>query len=226
MNKRRFVIGDIHGCSNTFSNMLNNKLQITPDDDIYLLGDYIDRGPDSRGVVERIVELIDAGYNIYPIMGNHEQMLIDSLESEHNFWNWMMNGAKTTLASFEATKAEELAPRYLEFFRNLKYFYKTDDFIIVHGGLNFDAEDPLSDKHAMVWLRNDRVEPDKIGGRRMIVGHTPRPLEHIRRTLSENKIMLDGGCVYYGLHQGLGKLCALEINSMELFVNQNMDQPA
>jgi serine/threonine protein phosphatase 1 len=225
MNKRRFVIGDIHGCAETFKSLLHDDLEIAKEDEIYLLGDYIDRGIDSKGVVDEILRLRHAGYDIYAIMGNHEYMLLDSIDSIRGEWNWMMNGAKSTLKSFGTESAAELDSKYLDFFRELDYYYLLDDFAIVHGGFNFELDNPLDDKYSMVWIRNEITDTEKLGGRRVIVGHTPRPLEHIRKTLAEDKIMLDGGCVYYGLHPGLGHLCALELGSMELFTRQNIDQP-
>ena len=75
---RIFAIGDIHGCSNTFKRLLLDKIKIRKSDIIYCLGDYIDRGIDSKGVIDFILELRAEGYTIYTLRGNHEQMMLDA----------------------------------------------------------------------------------------------------------------------------------------------------
>jgi serine/threonine protein phosphatase 1 len=220
---RQIVIGDIHGCSKTFRNLLFDTLMVTKEDDIYLLGDYIDRGPNSKKVVKRILKMKKEGYKLYPIIGNHEVLLLDSVNFVQNHLAWFRNGARNTLKSFGINYAHEFRPKYLNFFRELPYYYILDDFIIVHGGLNFDIDDPFLDKEAMVWTRDNNVNMEKTGGRRLICGHTPTPLDLIQKSLKKDKIVLDGGCVYFGRHPGLGYLVALELNSMQLYFHRNID---
>jgi len=70
---RQIAISDIHGCARTFQALLD-KIQLSTNDQLYLLGDYIDRGPDSKGVIDTILGLINAGYRVQTLMGNHEKM--------------------------------------------------------------------------------------------------------------------------------------------------------
>lgn len=221
--KRRIVIGDIHGCAKTFEAMLDAKLQITKDDDIYLLGDYIDRGPLNKRVVDKIIELTESGYNVYPIMGNHEKMLLDSAEDVHKHILWVRNGCYKTLENFGVEYARELPDKYMNFFKNLPYYYLLDDFVLTHGGLNFNIPDPFEDEEEMVWNRDDYVDLEKTGGRRIIAGHTPTPISLVKESLKTNKIMLDGGCVYFGKHPGLGFLVALELDEMKMHYLDNID---
>lgn len=79
---RTFAIADIHGCYSTFCALLD-QIMLTREDELYLLGDYIDRGPDSKKVVDLIIQLQADGFAVKPIMGNHEQMLLDSIELQH-----------------------------------------------------------------------------------------------------------------------------------------------
>ncbi len=224
MNQERvFVIGDIHGCFKTLEHLLFNKIQIKNDDTLYFLGDYIDRGPSSKEVVDLLIDLKTKGFNINCVIGNHEQLLLDSIDSDEKFNIWLYNGAATTLRSFFVSKASDLPEKYLSFFKKLKYYYIHNSFIIVHGGLNFESENPLEDISSMIWIRNDYVIPSLIGNKKIIVGHTPTSIENISQSLLTNKIMLDGGCVYKGKYAGLGNLVALELNSMQLFVMQNID---
>jgi len=220
---RKFVIGDIHGCSKTFKNLLFETLEITKEDSIYLLGDYIDRGPNSKKVIDRIIKMKKQGFDINPILGNHELLLLDSANFVQNHIVWFRNGAKPTLKSFNINYAHEFKPKYLDFFRNLPYYILLEDYVIVHGGLNFSAAEPLEDKESMVWIRDSYVDLYKTGGRKLICGHTPTPLDLIKKSLGHDKILLDGGCVYYGRHPGLGYLVALELNTIELFFHRNID---
>lgn len=220
---KKFIIGDIHGCSRTFKSLLFNTLKISKDDDIYLLGDYIDRGPNSKKVIKRILKLQEQGYKVYPIIGNHELLLINSADYVQNHITWFKYGAKATLKSFNAKYAYELKKKYMNFFRTLPYYYELDDFIIVHGGMNFNIENPFDDLESMVWVRTNFVDIQKTKGKRLICGHTPYPLDLIKQSLDKNRIILDGGCVYYGTHPALGYLVALELNSMELFYHRNIE---
>lgn len=220
---RNIVIGDIHGCYNTFHNLLFEILQVSKDDNIYLLGDYIDRGPKSKEVIDLIIDLQEKGYNVFPIMGNHEQLLIDSLNSSESFLNWFDNGCLTTLYSFKIDRAYDLPEKYLKFFLELPYYIKLDKFVLVHGGMNLTQEDPYQDKLSMVWIRNEKGNIEEKLGKRIIAGHTPLPLDEIQKSLNAPKIYLDGGCVYYKRYKGLGYLCALELNSMQLYTQINIE---
>ena len=219
---RRFVIGDIHGCSRTFETLIFQKLKISNQDELYFVGDFIDRGPRSKEVIDLLSNLKEQGFSINPVMGNHESLLINHYYGE-NFKNWQLNGAEATLRSFGIESISELDKKYFDFFLNLPYYIKLDDFIICHAGMNFDETNPFEETYSMLWTRDDYVDMEKTGGRRLICGHTPHLLEDIKLSLNYNKIQLDGGCVYYGRRTGIGYLCAIELNSMKLYIQQNCE---
>jgi serine/threonine protein phosphatase 1 len=73
---RRFAVGDIHGCSKTLKKMMEDVLLLEHEDMLFLMGDYIDRGPDSKGVLDYILQLLESGYDIRPLLGNHEEMML------------------------------------------------------------------------------------------------------------------------------------------------------
>jgi serine/threonine protein phosphatase 1 len=223
MAKRRFVIGDIHGCNRTFKALLFETCKITKDDKIYLLGDYIDRGPGSKQVINLIINLLIEGYDIKCLMGNHELMLMQSINSNAMLQTWLKNGGKITLESFGVDHPAKLKKKYKRFFTGLRYYIPMKNYILVHGGLNFNISDPLQDTETMVWIRNQDVDTTKIGGRRLIVGHTPTKLAKIKESIAHNKIMLDGGCVYFNMNKEMGNLCAFEIGSKELFIQKCID---
>jgi serine/threonine protein phosphatase 1 len=218
MHKRLLAIGDIHGSIDPFCALIEKKIRISKEDRLVLLGDYIDRGYQSREVVDYIIDLQEQGYNIIPLRGNHESMLLDSLENEQSLYNWLLNGGYETLNSFGIESVNELNTKYLRFFTDLPYYYIQDKFIFVHAGLNDDITDPFSDKYEMIWSRRERyinpVFEDKI----IVHGHTPIPLSVCsEEVMSHNSVInIDTGCVYneWG---GYGHLSAIELFTMQLF---------
>ena len=105
---RRLVIGDVHGCRETLKGLLEKKMKISREDRLFFLGDYIDRGPDSKGVLDYLIDLKENGYSTVFIRGNHEEMLIESLSSDTYFHPWIYNGGGATLTSFGLTQEEYL----------------------------------------------------------------------------------------------------------------------
>jgi serine/threonine protein phosphatase 1 len=221
---RRLVIPDIHGCDRTFRCLVHEVLRLERRDTLYLLGDLIDRGPGSREVVDEIVRLDREGFGVHPLRGNHEEMLLAACRDRGMFRVWMLNGGSATLASFGVEDPCELSGAYRDFFSRLPTHIILDDYVLVHAGLNFLADDPFSDAEAMLWSRRYEVDRSRIGGRRLICGHTPQGLDAIRKSLATDRIMLDNGCVY-GTGGGLGSLTALDLDTLTLFTQERLDTP-
>ena len=118
---RVIAIGDIHGCSKTLKYLLLKKLKITRSDKIYCIGDYIDRGPDSKGVIDLIIKLRKEGFQLHTIRGNHEEMMMQSINNQKFFDKWMQNGGDATLKSFNISSYNELPSKYKFFFKRTKY---------------------------------------------------------------------------------------------------------
>jgi serine/threonine protein phosphatase 1 len=223
---RRIAIGDIHGCELTLRKLLFDNLAIDKDDEIYLLGDLIDRGPRIREVIDDILQLRKYGYNLKAIKGNHEWLLIKSLKDNSVYDLWMLNKGMTTLRSFDINDAAHLPDEYLIFFKKMPSFVELEDFILIHGGLNFEKKKPLKHKKSMVWIRNDKIrnkDMEEIGGKRLIVGHTPTPLKQILKLNKTNRILIDGGCVYKGIHKRLGFLVAYDMTNNKFHYEANID---
>jgi len=219
---RSFVIGDIHGCAATLRRLVDGRLRPGPNDRIYLLGDLIDRGPDSKGVLDFIFELRARGLSVNSIRGNHEDMFLRA-EDDHEGLNlWTANGGLTTLESFQADGPGDIPHIYRAFLASLPLYILLDDFVIVHAGLNFDRPSPFDDTTAMLWTRSPFVDRQRIGGRRLICGHTPVSRARLEASLNSSKIMLDNGCVFGGLPES-GSLAALELGSMQLYYQENID---
>src|SRR5580765_70608 len=105
---RTFAIGDIHGCAVTLEKLLFDELHITKGDELCFLGDYIDRGPRSKEVVDLIIKLSADGHRVHSLRGNHEQLFSDSEKSFDHFNNWLANGGTQTLDSFGVIRFSEL----------------------------------------------------------------------------------------------------------------------
>lgn len=219
---RRFVIPDIHGCCRTFRELVSEVIRFERADELYLLGDLIDRGPDSKGVLDFILELRAQGFSVAGVKGNHEEMCLRSAEELELMELWLVNGGMATLRSFSAEYADEIPRSYREFMRSLPNYILLDDFVIVHAALNFAKKDPFEDTEAMLWLRNCNVDPARIGGRKLVSGHTAVTRDQLSASLDTNRILLDNGCVYKG-RPGLGSLTALELDTMRVWYQDNID---
>lgn len=219
---RRFVVPDIHGCAKTFQRLVTDMIQLQKSDHLHLLGDYIDRGPRSKEVIDFIFTLRRDGFNVHPLRGNHEDMLIRACSDPEATFLWLANGGEATLNSFGVNRAAEIPMHYRTFFISLPFFSSLKDVVLVHAGMNFHIADPFSDSQAMLWERSNDINPDAIGGRTLICGHTPQSRAAIRHSASTKKIMLDNGCVFAG-NGGLGALTALEITEWKLYFQDNID---
>lgn len=223
MGSRRFVIGDIHGCAATLRRLVDETLRPAPEDSIYLLGDLIDRGPDSKGVLDFIFELRERGLSVSSVRGNHEEMCLQAGDDHYNLELWAANGGQAALESFQADGPGDIPHRYRDFLASLPLYILLDDFVIIHAGLNFDTPNPFEDTSAMLWTRSPVVNRQRIGGRRLICGHTPVSRTRLETSLDSDKIMLDNGCVFVG-RPGMGCLAVLELGSMTVQYQENIDR--
>ncbi|MFN3781080.1 MAG: metallophosphoesterase, partial [Candidatus Kapaibacteriota bacterium] len=159
------------------------------------------------------------------IRGNHEEMLLNSLSDPTALINWEYNGSRATLESFKVSHPKDIPQDYVFFFESMPFYVELENYILVHGDLDFDAENPFQNTQYLVWGRSRRADPNKTKMRKVVVGHTPTPLNEIIISLNQWKIFLDGGCVYARsiFKQNLGYLCALDLNSNELYYTYCID---
>lgn len=208
---RRWVIGDVHGCNKTLVRLLFDNLNVTREDQLFFLGDYIDRGPDSRGVIDTLLALKRKKFHIHTLRGNHEQMMMESEEDIFCFEHWTNNGGGSTLLSFGQETYSSFPAPYKSFFSSLPFYIETGNYILVHAGLNFEEPDLFSDKEAMLWQRIKDTDQTSLGDRIMIHGHTPIPLDQILNQTA-NCRNLDGGCVFASRRKDLGYLVAYNLD--------------
>jgi serine/threonine protein phosphatase 1 len=204
------AIGDIHGCPQSLDVLLN-RIEPSSDDHLLFVGDYIDRGPDSKGVIDRLLELREDVPCTF-LRGNHEAMMIEYLDSGA-FSLWRMNGGVSTLQSYlgENGNSEVKIPApHVEFVRETKLYHETDDYLFVHAGLNpgLTIEENLEqqDEEVLLWERGHLNASEVAWEKPVVCGHTPRP-EPINR---EKLILIDTGCVYH-TKPGMGRLTAVSL---------------
>jgi len=172
MAGRIIAIGDIHGCSAALTAVMA-AVDPGPADTIVTLGDYVDRGPDSRGVLDQLVVLAPR-CRLVPILGNHDEMVLDILDGHRYLLaDWLAFGGDATLASYECMLPEDIPPEHIAFLRDCRSWYESDRHIFVHAG--YDARKPWK-KQPPELLRwesiRDRLPGPHRSGKVAIVGHT------------------------------------------------------
>ena len=132
---RTIASGDIHGCLAAL-NALLDAIQPTRDDTIVTVGDYVDRGPDSNGVLERLLQL-EQTTNLVPLMGNHEEMLIAILARQMEPYSWLNHGGVETMDSYGFSGDLACVPQsHRDFLNRLEDYYENGTHFIVHA--NYD----------------------------------------------------------------------------------------
>ena len=202
-----YAIGDIHGCSKALKALMA-KLPLHPADQLVFLGDYIDRGPDSRGVVDFLMANQMPGWTF--LRGNHEQMFLEwyTRPSPETAANWMMNGGYQTLQSYipaihlndirgepaHIMLKAQIPTDHVAFLSATTNSLETPDYFFCHAGI--DPARPLNDQDPddLLWIRQKFIDSLRPMPKLILYGHTP-----VEETdLTGDRINLDTGCVYGG----------------------------
>lgn len=206
---RLIAIGDIHGCLAALQSILE---AIAPggEDTIITLGDYIDRGPDSRGVIDRLIQL-QSSCRFVPLLGNHDEMLIDIRNGQLELIaDWVLFGGNATLMSYGTIEPEEIPLDHIEFLENCLLYFETDTHIFLHG--TYDPALPL-ERQSLQTLLWDKIRPTPPGphcsGKTVIVGHTAQRTGQI---LDLGYLKCIDTCCY-----GEGYLTALDVQSGQVW---------
>jgi len=170
---RIIAVGDIHGCSVALAALVE-AIQPGPGDVLISLGDVIDYGPDSRGVIEQLKALRERT-DLILLTGNHEEMLFAVLDQNRDLESWTVCGGDTTLESYGVEHPRDLPAEDVAFLRTAKWFHETDTHAFVHAG--YYPNMPLKDtpSSALFWefLDPNRAWPH-YSGKTFVVGHTPQ----------------------------------------------------
>ena len=227
---RRFAATDLHGCLRTFRHLVENELRLRPTDTLYLLGDYVNKGPDSAGVLTYIMQLQAAGYQVQCLRGNHEQELLDTIHGTPNANNMWKSEAERdlVLASFGVAQAADIAPQYVAWMSALPLEVELPDFVLVHAGFDF-ALPPSAmrhDVHSMLYAKSFVFDPSRLGDKRLLHGHVPTPVAEVKASVAAKAgaIGLDTGGVYRH-NPELRHLAALNLDSWELHLVENREEP-
>jgi serine/threonine protein phosphatase 1 len=208
--ERILAIGDIHGCLDKLISLMEIIDMDPSRDTLVFIGDYIDRGPQSKEVVEYLIDLATRHSRVIFLKGNHEQMLEMYLSGTDRL-SFLANGGHATLGSYardsSTNEANPIPSRHLEFFDNLRLYYETEQYFFVHAGLRPRKPFEEQDEWDMLWIRDEFIYSDFHFEKRVIFGHTPfqKPL------VLDNKIGIDTGAVYGN------KLTCIELPAMKFY---------
>jgi serine/threonine protein phosphatase 1 len=198
MPGRTIAIGDTHGHARALHGLLG-AIRPTADDTIVMLGDYIDCGPDSRGVIELILEL-GKSCHVVSLLGNHEEMLLDVLDGleDDDFWRTVAGG-EATLLSYGCKRVDQIDPRHLEFIHSCDLWYESENHFFVHA--SYDETLPLADqpREVLVWerIRDSQPGPHR-SGKMAVMGHTAQKDGRVLRLphlLCIDTYLYGGGCL-------------------------------
>jgi serine/threonine protein phosphatase 1 len=208
-----YAVGDIHGERALLEELLAS-LPLCDGDRLVFVGDYVDRGPDSKGVVDTLLRVEQERDCVF-LLGNHESMFLSFLGwTRQEYFGgdaFLMNGGDRTLASYGYFDADEpdaksfqLPPGHERFYQRLKLFHREGDYLFVHAGIGRDLLDEVDVDYALrkarsedlLWERASADLPHKLGVT-IIYGHTPAVDFSIRRN-EPFSIGIDTGAVYGG----------------------------
>lgn len=222
-----FVFSDVHGCLSEMNTLL--KYWKPKEEKLVFLGDMIDRGEDSYGVVKRLMDLKDKyGEQVIILRGNHDDEFIKWLSlPPYNRSIFYHDTLHETLRSFYNKKPKKFQkdrrrqradyikgrhPDVIHFMKDLPYFYETDHCIFVHAGINMEIDDWKKDKNSLLWIREAFYNHPEVSQKRIFSGHTPTSFLNDMDTDDKNgiwfskendKVLIDGGCVFGGQLNGL-----------------------
>jgi len=210
---RIFAVGDIHGHADALDRLLKRLTPVPGRDSLVFLGDYVNRGPDVRGVLERLRTLMIEMPGVVCLEGNHERALLDYARTgDAGLLRQLRHmGVEATLASYGDRTAnallglEFMPPEHREFLANLRPFHRIPGYLFVHGGVPLDREPEDCDPLALQTMHMDFLKAEPREGETVIFGHTSlaTPL------VAPGRIGVDTGS-----HKDGGMLTALELPAM------------
>ncbi|MEO0628946.1 MAG: metallophosphoesterase [Bacteroidota bacterium] len=204
----RVAIGDVHGCLTELRTLVEDKLQVNKDDQLYFVGDLVTKGPNSLGVLEYLMQLKAQDYQVFSVVGNHEYRI---LHLYHNDFQLL----ETYLDQYRATDIlNGEVNEIMAFLSSLPYYIDLGDTLIIHSELGLSETYNQLDARAIFGM--DKFAPfyasQGLAAKMQVFGHRARKLEDITfdTTMTSRAIGIDGGCVY----PDYGYLCALDLDKL------------
>lgn len=219
-----YVMSDLHGKFDKFLEMLK-KIDFLETDTLYILGDILDRGPDSIKIIDYIRK--PENNNIHLLLGNHELLFIMSRIDNQYFPSWLNNGGYSTYLELDK-KGEDYQQELFEYLTNLPVYKVIDKFILVHAGINIpeNAEELTveelmnsQDQDSLLWSRSFINSNAQFKDFTVICGHTPTvnymtDNKKAKILYSQGKIMIDCGAYFTDSN---GRLGCLRLDDLEEF---------
>lgn len=196
-----FAIGDVHGCLTQLVNLVEICRQLDRDGvrTFVFLGDYVDRGPASKGVVDFLIDLQRNDSRTICLRGNHEQMLMDVSQpdrSDRDLMTWFGNGGEATLQAYGVDDPMDLPPEHLAWMRELPLIHEDSFRFFVHAGIRpgvpLDAQNP----HDLLWIREPFLISTEPHASYVVHGHSPTA--NRLPDLRANRLNLDVGACFGG----------------------------
>lgn len=215
-----FVIGDVHGCAEELRILLH-KLPLDKDSTLLFLGDYVDRGPDSKGVIDIVLDISQL-YKVITLKGNHEWLFEQYLKNPADplsSSNFILNGGSATLASYSEDGVSYVIPeKHKAFLAGLSLSHSTDKHFFVHAGIppgfDFDAKPDEKTAHHMLWIRSVFLDFPGPWPKVIVHGHTPVKEPEVL----PHRINLDTGCVFgrtlTAMNMSTGEIFAVKRNQV------------
>jgi serine/threonine protein phosphatase 1 len=182
-----YAVGDVHGCLDQLialeRQILADGRRIAGEKWIVMLGDYIDRGPNSAGVIEHLRHPPEKGWRRFCLLGNHEQMMLDFLADADAHAYWLEEGGIATLQSYAAEQGSggaegdeiSIPSAHLQFLMELPIWLRLPGWLFVHAGIRPGVPLEAQEDDDLVFIRRPFLEASDLGGVRVVHGHTPAP---------------------------------------------------
>jgi serine/threonine protein phosphatase 1 len=211
-SSRTIAIGDIHGCFLALDAILD-AVDPQPDDEIIVLGDFIDQGRETKETIDRLIEL-EGQCRLVWLLGNHEEVLLNTLEDAGSLEYWMQCGGVSTLNSYRfGGNLSDIPQAHLDFIRRGRDYYETEDFIFCHASPNSALPMQENSDYDLRWqVLDPTLVTPHVSGKTSIVGHT----EQANREVLDLGFIrcLDTACWRYGW------LTAMEVYTREIWQAQ------
>ncbi len=204
---RTIAIGDIHGHFKALAGLID-LINPKSEDMLVFLGDYINRGPDSKGVLQFLIDLKQR-CNMVCILGNHEEMMINAYADPSTMGWFLENGGNETLQSYGSAKNFSLVPQvHKDFLLGLPLYHETDQHFFIHANYDYDVDLMDIDSNTALWRSLDDRPRKHKSRKTAILGHTPQMNGEILDL--EYLVCIDTGCGFGG------KLTGLEVISRRI----------
>lgn len=211
MARIHYAIGDVHGRDDLLETMLehiaSDRERRHPDSEatMVFVGDYVDRGPDSAAVIDRLMGGVD-GFDLVCLKGNHEAMMLACTETDdRQAWaGWIHNGGDATIRSFGLDVrfgyfsadhlVDAIGPERLAWLRDLPLYHRTPDTLFVHAGILPGLPLAQQSERDLLWIRDRFLDSDHDHGLLVVHGHTPMNVPDVQA----NRIGIDTGAFSTG----------------------------